>query len=116
MDENTERQDQRVPGSRTLEERTPTRDGKPGTEPQKKKEAVDVRKELREQVVFFGKVCSKKSIFATVPASRTWGWVSMNGRFVTEQKQCLLKLVYCSFPESEFWYNTLNNNKLIQMT
>lgn len=94
MDENIDGEDQRVPkGSRTFEERIPLRGGKSGTEPKRKKEAVDVRKEKREQVMFFGKVCSKEAVFATVPASRAHGWVSMNDRFVTEENHDLLELV-----------------------
>jgi len=51
------------------------------------------------------------AVFATAPASRACGRVSIYGRFVIEQNRCLLKVVYCLSPESEFWYNTLNNNK-----
>lgn len=91
MDRDIDGGDQRVPkGSRTSEERIRPRDGKPSTESKRKKEAMDVRKEKREQVIFFGKVCSKKAVFATVPARRAHGWVSMNDRFVTEHNHSLL--------------------------
>lgn len=77
---------------------------------------MDVRKEKREQVMFLGKVCSKEAVFATVPASRAHGWVSMSDRFVTEENHDLLELVQCSFAESEFCYNTSYNNQSIQIT
>lgn len=40
----------------------------------------------------------------------------MNDRNVTEQKPCLLKVVYWLFAASEIWYNALNNNKSMQLT
>lgn len=56
------------------------KDSSGGWETKKEEWSSGCTETKKEQVLSFGKVCSKKAVFAMVPASRAHGWVSRNDR------------------------------------